>query len=498
MGHHKDHHKDHDYDHHTHRHEIDEAAHSHCDHTHNDEGFDDSHDSGHNHHHDHHDNSTIPHFLKTHKWQTASILGSVLVGTTALFTPFIAGALVAGTIVAGSCAALKYTTDATLGGALASGKQFNMSPMSLGLAVGALNTVPETIVSLGALFGGYAAIGIGNIVGSSIAHNLLILGGTAAVAGIASTKKGIGWKFNMAVMTGGTALFGAQLIGGALSPVVGLGMLGLGGYYIKERLRIGRLEGKDKDVGTCLFHDHGDTDGDHAECGHDHGGDGSDMNGLPTWFKIGWTLAGFTGLALSAKLLVVSGASFAATMGISAAIIGTVVVALGTAIPELAINIKAALGKHTELAVGNVIGCNIFNTLIAGGIVALSGAAVPAALGLGTGLGLLNTGTFLGSTAILAGALMIGKGTMKKWQGYAALGIYGAFTAASMWLNDGKVQNLHQHGFNEAAHNDHTAHVISAEDVASLDKKEHQDYVVMEPQVAAQQPAVLGAVVPAP
>ena len=435
-------------------------------------------------------------YIKTHKAQSACVLGSLLLGTTALATPFISGALGAGALMIGSVYALTKTTDVTLEGALATGKKWGMSALSLGLAIGAVNTIPETFVSLGAMWNGAAALGIGNIVGSNIAHNLLILGATAATAGIAATKKGLSWKFNMAVMTGGAALFGAQLIGGTLSAPVGVAMLGIGAYYLKKRLFSGKsgsqaqaADGADaaEEPGTCLFHDHGDDHGHahghtHAQgqggCDHDHDHDaahahqphvshGSTLDELPGWFSAAWTLGGFAGLVGAARLLVDTGTASALHMGVNEAIIGTIAVAVGTAIPELMVNVKAAMRKESDLAIGNVVGCNIFNTLIAGGVVATMGhgVAVPEALSPASALGALNLTAFLGSTGLLAGALLAGKGSMKKWHGWAALGLYGAYMAASAGLNDGQIQNLHDH---DADHNSAQAHVLQLDEMPQM------------------------------
>lgn len=431
-------------------------------------------------------------YIKTHKAQSACVLGSLLLGTTALATPFISGALGAGALMIGSVYALTKTTDVTLEGALATGKKWGMSALSLGLAIGALNTIPETFVSLGAMWNGAAALGIGNIVGSNIAHNLLILGATAATAGIAATKKGLSWKFNMAVMTGGAALFGAQLIGGTLSAPVGVAMLGIGAYYLKKRLFSGKsgsqaqaADGADaaEEPGTCLFHDHGEGHGhDHEHgqggCDHDHDHDaahahhahashGPTLDELPGWFSAAWTLGGFAGLVGAARLLVDTGTASALHMGVNEAIIGTIAVAVGTAIPELMVNVKAAMRKESDLAIGNVVGCNIFNTLIAGGVVATMGhgVAVPEALSSASALGALNLTAFLGSTGLLAGALLAGKGSMKKWHGWAALGLYGAYMAASAGLNDGQIQNLHDH---DADHNSAQAHVLQLDEMPQM------------------------------
>lgn len=435
------------------------------DHDHNSETHDASghhaHDSHHEHdhnHHHHHDHKPekftlrgafkqVVDYVRKKKVESGVLATSLLLGTTALATPMLSTAAGAAALMAGSIYLLTKTTDITLDNMLGFGSKMGMSALSLGLLIGGLNTIPEVMVSLSAVAKGAMDIGVGNVVGSNIAHVLLILGATAAVAGIGKSQKGLSWKFNTAVMTGATALFGAQLVTGSMYPAVGLGMLGLGAYYLKKRLFTGKdgaaltkLE-DDCETGTCLFHDHGH--------GHEHDHD-EDVHKRPAWFSAALGGAGLVGLMGSASLLVQSGSALAQQgFGMSEALVGAVAVALGTSLPELMISVKAAMKDHSELAVGNVVGCSIFNTLIAGGVMSVAmgagGIDVPAAFNPSTSFGLLNLGAFAGTSGLLAAVLMANKGAVKRWQGIGMLGLYGAYVAGSIALNGGNIDHLHKH-----------------------------------------------------
>jgi len=101
----------------------------------------------------------------------------------------------------------------------------------------------------------------------------------------------------------------------------------------------------------------------------------------------------------------------------------------------MAVNIKAALKGETEMAVGNILGSNIFNILVVGGAVSLAGVSVPADFSPNTSYGLLNMGAFAASGGLLTYALLKSKGALTRAQGIAGHGLYAAFTAASFFMS---------------------------------------------------------------
>lgn len=417
-------------------------------------------------------------YIRENKVQAGALAASltvgadILLGTSAL-TPYITHPLVAATAFGTSIGLLIQNGKTTVHNTLALGSKWALSAMTLGLIVGSLNTIPETAVSVNSVLQGALDLGTGNVIGSSIAHMLVILGIPALAMGI-SKAKDLSWKFNTYVMAGTAALFGSQLLMGTFSPLIGAAMLGIGGYYLYKRFCTGEQKHKHEhshDHGHEHHHDHHHDDEDElSSCAfHDHGDDDEikEIKKYPTWLNATLAGSGMLGLIAASSLIVSSGISIAehfnfAVSGVNLSLgqagVGALFVAIGTAIPEIAISIEAIRKKHSDLAIGNVLGCSIINTLVAGGILSMTGlidnfswqglvqgVAVPSAFTLDNNLGLLNTGFFLGTTALLTGTLLATQGAVKRWMGGTALTLYGAYIFGSLVLNDGKMPDTHQH-----------------------------------------------------
>jgi Ca2+/Na+ antiporter len=287
------------------------------------------------------------------------------------------------------------------------------------------------------------------------------------------------------MMFGTSALFGAQLVAGSFSPLAGMLMLGMGAFYIKSRLP-GGSQHKHKnehshhhdhnhehehdhnhdhdhehEIGTCLFHDHDDDD------------ELSKTNKLPKAVNGLLAASGIAALWASADLIVKSGVSLADKFNFYApgnheftltqAAVGAVIVAIGTALPELSINLQAIRKKNSDLAIGNILGCTITNTLIAGGVISLAGLyssvasgdaslstlfssqSVPDMFSLETSSGKLHTGVFLGSAALLSATILASRGAVSRAKGFIALGLYSAYIAGSLALGNGSSPAIHTH-----------------------------------------------------
>jgi len=446
----------------------------------------------HDHHHgkcnhNHHPPKTIfgevSGYIKENKVQSAALLASLtvgaagLIGTTAL-TPFITSPWGAGAALIGGLALLIQNSRTTIENILPMGKKMGMAAGTLGVMIGSINTIPEVFVSVGSALQGAMDLGTGNIIGSNIAHMLVVLGVPAAVMEIGKSKD-LSWQFNTCMMAGTAALFGAQLVAGAFSPLAGIGMLGMGGYYIHRRL-FSKNETIPKhkhehhhdhdhtlhhqeEIGSCLFHDHSD--------------DKEEKQALarPKWLNTVLSGGGMLGLAAAANLIVKGGSHLAASFNTGAAgaftlteaTIGTLIVAIGTSLPEIAISIEAIRKKQSDLAIGNVLGCSIVNTLIAGGILSASGLLndfslasipVPDAFNIATKEGLLNTGFFIGTAAVMTGALFATKGAVNRWMGGASLLAYTGYVLATLTLNNGVMpETRHHHG---SGHDDNTVTLV--------------------------------------
>lgn len=219
------------------------------------------------------------------------------------------------------------------------------------VVVGAATSMPEMVASLSAALAGSPDLAWGNITGSNIANSLLILGAAALLTPIPLT--GIGKRDAAAGIAAGLYL---ALLGyaGWASLWLGFVFLLLLGAYITWRYMASRNRG---DTSAPLHDEH------EAE---------EDGPPLPLWKAIGFLSAGVAGLVIGGIYLV-DGAIFIATaFGVSEAVIGLTIVAVGTSLPELAASMIAAWRGQPALALGNVLGSNIFNILLIGGATMLA------------------------------------------------------------------------------------------------------------------------------
>lgn len=230
-----------------------------------------------------------------------------------------------------------------------------VSPLLIGLTLIAFATsAPEMVVSLDAAFRGSGDISIGNIMGSNICNIALILGVSALFCPLVTSTQIL--RFDAPLMIGITFAFvGIFLFFGGVGRVSG-GVLfsGLIIYTVWSIIAARRDEKKNKEV--------------REECE-------TEVIGIVdnrSWkFGVVQAAAGLTALIIGGKLLVDGAVDMANALNISDAVIGLTVIAVGTSLPELATSVVAAMHKQRDIAIGNVIGSNIFNILGIMGVVGL-------------------------------------------------------------------------------------------------------------------------------
>ncbi|MCB2117588.1 MAG: calcium/sodium antiporter [Rhodobacteraceae bacterium] len=227
-------------------------------------------------------------------------------------------------------------------GAVGLARRLGISPLVIGLTVVGFGTsTPELLVSLQAALAGSPAIAIGNVVGSNIANILLILGVTALIMPVpmrlADTRR------DFAVMIGVTLLLWALLFGAVITAWQGAFFVILLGAYLWFSLRSTQAAPEDHPPATQK----------------------------PVWRSVLEAAGGLILLMVGARFLVESATEIARAFGISEAVIGLTIVAVGTSLPELAASAMAAYRKHPEIAVGNILGSNIFNILAILGVTAM-------------------------------------------------------------------------------------------------------------------------------
>jgi len=236
--------------------------------------------------------------------------------------------------------------DSLVRGAVNLGLRLGIPALIVSLTVVAFGTsAPELLIAIKAALGGVPGIAIGNVVGSNTANILMVLGIPAVIAGIntanCDSRKTYGF------MLGATVIFIALSFLGPLHFWHGVILLALLAAMLTESFFSAQRHRKN---GECVPCD-----------------DLEDIEGvddsMPKW-KIGLYIAlGLIGLPLGAELLVDGALGLARHMGVSEAVIGLTLVAIGTSLPELATTVMAALRRHGDVALGNVIGSNMFNVL---------------------------------------------------------------------------------------------------------------------------------------
>ena len=218
-----------------------------------------------------------------------------------------------------------------------------ISPLIIGLPVVALGTsAPELAVSISSAWQGQADIAVGNVVGSNIFNVLFILGLSAIIIPLAVQQQLI--RFDVPIMIAVSVLLLLLSLDHHLSHIDGLILFS---GIVAYTLFLIRQSRRDASTDATLT-----------------GIDSQEADGQPHWGKnIGYLVIGLVMLVLGSKWLVDGAVMFARGLGVSELIIGLPIVAAGTSLPEVATSITAALRGERDIAVGNVVGSNIFNIL---------------------------------------------------------------------------------------------------------------------------------------
>ena len=245
--------------------------------------------------------------------------------------------------IAGGFVLLTWSADRFVVGASALAYNLNIPPLIIGLTIVSLGTsAPEILVSGVASLQGNTGLAVGNALGSNITNIALILGITALVMPLNVHSSIL--RRELPLLLGVMALALLLLLDGSLGRVDGLLLLGgMTGVLVWMTL-IGIREKSSHDPMTDDFADEVPTD----------------MTMARAFF---WTLVGALCLLASSKILVWGAVSIAQAIGVSDLVIGLTIVALGTSLPELAASVMSAFKNEHDIAIGNIIGSNMFNLL---------------------------------------------------------------------------------------------------------------------------------------
>jgi cation:H+ antiporter len=249
--------------------------------------------------------------------------------------------------------------DLLVRGAVSAGLRLQIPAIVIGLTIVAFGTsAPELFVTVTSSIAGSPGIAVGNVVGSNIANVLLVIGLPAILRSLGDNSQET--KRNFIIMIGATIVAMLLMVQGQTRWIDGVILLSLLGVFLFDAYRtsmISRREAiaKGRDV---------DPDHDFEEIND------ADPE-MPVWKIVGLIAAGLIGLPCGADLTVTAASRIAEQAGFSKEVIGLTLVAIGTSLPELATTVMAAVRGRADVAVGNVIGSNIFNLLCILGVAAV-------------------------------------------------------------------------------------------------------------------------------
>ncbi|MBA3069760.1 MAG: calcium/sodium antiporter [Hyphomonas sp.] len=254
-------------------------------------------------------------------------------------------------LVLGGLVLLFIGGEALVRGSVSVARKLNISELVIGLTlVGFGTSVPELVTSLQAVERNAVGIAVGNVVGSNIANILLVLGLAAIITPIVVHPRAL--ARDGAIMIAATLLLCGLLWFDQFGRVAGFLLIALLISYLVFSL----IADQRRHDATADLHK---AEGESVEAGY----------GLTVGLLI--AAAGLVGVVIGANLLVTGASTLARSFGISETVIGLSIVAVGTSLPELATSVVAAFRKRADVAIGNIIGSNIFNILGILGITAL-------------------------------------------------------------------------------------------------------------------------------
>ncbi|QIB66259.1 calcium/sodium antiporter [Kineobactrum salinum] len=265
--------------------------------------------------------------------------------------------MIAGLAIVFGLALLVWSADRFVEGSAATARHFGVPPLLIGMIIIGFGTsAPEMVVSALAASQGNPGLALGNAFGSNITNIALILGLTALLSPIAVHSQVL--RKELPVLLAVTALAAWQLVDGHLSRAEALVLLGvfaaLMGWTVWQGLR-GRADTLGTEIDQQLSSTH-----------------------MPIKHAVSWLLVGLLLLIAGSRILVWGAVEIATGLGVSDLVIGLTVVAIGTSLPELASSIAATRKGEHDIALGNILGSNLFNTLA---VVGIAGVIHPMSVG---------------------------------------------------------------------------------------------------------------------
>ncbi|MCU0840770.1 MAG: calcium/sodium antiporter [Thiobacillaceae bacterium] len=308
-------------------------------------------------------------------------------------------------------AALILGAELLVRGASRLALSFGISPLVVGLTVVAFGTSsPEMAVSVQSAWSGQVDLALGNVVGSNIFNVLFILGASALIVPLVVHQQLI--RQEVPVMIGASLLLWALAADGGISRWEGGLLAGLLAGYTVLIIRQSRRENAATQA---------EVQAEYQEA----------FDGPPKGWDAHWgvqallILAGLALLVLGAHWLVEAAVAFARHLGVSELVIGLTIVAAGTSLPEVATSLLAAARGERDIAVGNVVGSNLFNIL---GVLGLSASVAPASLAVAPAMLAFDLPVMV-AVAVACLPIFFTGNLIARWEGGLFLAFYAAYVA---------------------------------------------------------------------
>jgi len=284
-------------------------------------------------------------------------------------------------------------------GASRGAARLGIPSLIVGLTVVAFGTsAPEFAVSIQSAWSGQADIALGNVVGSNIFNILFILGLSALIVPLAIASQLI--RIDVPLMIGASALVLLLALDGGIGRIDGVILFSGLVLYTGFQIRQGRRE--------------------------QQGGEG--LREPPAgsgWTDLALVVGGLVLLVAGSNLLVASAVAIAQFLGVSELVIGLTIVAAGTSLPEVATSVVASLRGQRDIAVGNVVGSNVFNIL---GVLGLSAAVSPAGIGVAPPALQFDIPVMI-ATAVACLPIFVTGREIARWEGGLFLAYYIGYTS---------------------------------------------------------------------
>ena len=281
-----------------------------------------------------------------------------------------------------------------------------ISPLVIGLTVVAFGTsAPELAVSLHAAFNDQAQLAVGNVVGSNICNVLLILGTSALVAPLVVAQQLV--RLDVPIMIGVSGLVFLFGLDGRIDTSDGI-VLVVGGITYTFFLLFQSRREKNPEV--------------QSEYAQEYGPQAFSWSHLSV--EIFAFLGGLACLLIGSRLLVKGAVAIATDLGVNPLIIGLTIVALGTSLPELATSLVASFRGERDIAVGNVVGSNIFNILV---VLGMTSALSPGGIMIDPSVLAFDIPVMIG-VAIMCFPICFNDNLVSRWEGLMLLAYYLAYT----------------------------------------------------------------------